>query len=596
MNFNSLPHTLNAISNAQLIRRADERDADDAYWFKHALVQDTAYASLMRQDRKRLHRLVAETLERAYPERATELAPRLAEHFDEAGETARALFYSERAAENAAARYANREALDFYTRALDAAEALQTETRDSLYRARGVVYERIGAFDAACADLERALEIARATNDARAEWQSLIDLGYAWTARDYARAGEYFEKALDLARASNDATRVAHTLNRVGNWHVNNDAPQRAAAYHAEALEMFEALGDARGVAETQDLLSMRAFLAGDYLAGERHAQAALRGFAELRDVFGQTNTTIASYLIYSLLQGNTLALAEARRERGLDEKLAGVVRATRQLEWRAGEAFALLILGEGFASDGQYGRAFELLERGIDIANEIQHRQWLTATTLVYGETLAHLLNFERALPYLENAARWARELASMNWIRTGSGFLATALIAQNELPRAAEVLDAAMPPDAPAQSIGQRQVWAARAELALAQNDAARAHAAVDVLMRDAANVTPTTVIPRLWLVLARAFMLQNEIAAAETLARAAFDNARVTNQPAWEWRSAALLAQVSRAQGRAADAAQAARKAHEIVLYLANELNQEPLRATFLTRAQKMIWEIY
>lgn len=148
MNFNSLPHTLNAIANAQLIRRSDEKGADNAYWFKHALVQDTAYASLMRHDRKRLHRLVAETLERVYPERATELAPRLAEHFDEAGETARALFYFERAAESAAARYANREALDFYTRALDAAEELQTETRDSLYRARGVVYERIGNFDA----------------------------------------------------------------------------------------------------------------------------------------------------------------------------------------------------------------------------------------------------------------------------------------------------------------------------------------------------------------------------------------------------------------------------------------------------------------
>jgi len=590
MNFNSLPHTLNAIANAQLIRRSDEKGADNAYWFKHALVQDTAYASLMRHDRKRLHRLVAETLERVYPERATELAPRLAEHFDEAGETARALFYFERAAESAAARYANREALDFYTRALDAAEELQTETRDSLYRARGVVYERIGNFDAACADLERALEIARATNDAHAEWQSLMGLGFAWTARDYARAGEYFEKALALARASNDAAHVAHTLNRVGNWYVNNDEPPRAAAYHAEALEIFERLNDARGVAETQDLLSMRAFLAGDYLTGERHAQAALRGFAELHDAFGQTNTTIASYLIYSLLQGNTLALAEAWRERGLDEKLASAVRATRQLEWRAGEAFALLILGEGFASDGQYGRAFELLERGIDIANEIHHRQWRTATTLLYGAALAHLLNFERALPYLENALRWARELASMNWIRTSSGFLASALIAQNELTRAAEILDAAMPPDTPAQSIGQRQVWAARAELALAQNDAARAHAALDVLMRDAANVTPTTVIPRLWLVRARVFMLQNEIATAEALARAAFDNARTTNQPAWEWRSAAALAQLYHAQGRGHDAERETNTAREIVMDLAQTLSEESLRAVFVARAME------
>lgn len=587
----SLLQALHEIQNAQLIRRAKEDQAE--YGFKHALVQETAYASLLRHDRKRLHRLVAEALEQATPERLDELAPRLAEHFDEAGETERALSYLQRAAENAAARYANHEALDFYTRALDAAEELETDTRDSLYRARGVVYERIGEFDKARADLENALQIAQQTGNSFAEWQSLMDLGFAWTARDFARAGEFFEKALVLARASNDKARLAHTLNRVGNWYANNDEPQRAAAYHAEALAMFEASNDVRGIAETHDLLNMMSALGGNYVAAEKHAQAALEAFEALHDPFAVTNTRIASYLIYSLGQGDTLPVLDAWADRKLEDKLALVKRETQQLGWRAGEAFALLVLGEAFSVDGQYGRALELLARGIELAREIQHRQWYAATTLMYGETLAHVLNFESAQVYLESALRLARELGSRYWTLNGSGFLAAVLIKQSELIRAAEVLDAAMPQNAPAQSIGKRQVWASRVELALARQETDHALEILALLLRDTIELKETTVIPRVWLLRAQAMFQKKELRQAESLLLAARTKSRTTNQPSWEWRARAHLARVYRAQGRDAEAEREANAAQNIVTALADTLNDVTLRETFVTRARQMIW---
>jgi len=55
------------------------------YLFRHALVQDAAYASILRADRKRIHLAVGEALERLYPARAAELAPTLAQHFSAAG-------------------------------------------------------------------------------------------------------------------------------------------------------------------------------------------------------------------------------------------------------------------------------------------------------------------------------------------------------------------------------------------------------------------------------------------------------------------------------------------------------------------------------
>lgn len=586
----ALTGILTSILDAQLIRRADETEI--AFWFKHALIQDTVYTSLLRNDRRRLHRLVAETLEQLNPERVNEIAPRLAEHFEESGETARALFYLERAAENAAAQYANHEALDFYTRALDAAAALPADTLDSLYRARGEVYERIGKFDQAIADLENALRISRKSGDAHAEWQSLIALGFAWLARDYARAGEYFEKALELARAGTDRTRLAQSLNRAGNWYLNNGEPQRALTFHAEALDIFRAIGDVRGMAETEDFVGMTYFISANYVEGMRHSQIALAQFQAVGDPVAALNTRIAMQLQDALLQGSTQVAIPSRG--GLESRLTGILTETRQLGWRAAEAFGLLVSGEGFASHGAYGRALELETQAIELAQEIQHRQWLAGATMLQGAVYALVLNFEAAQARLTSALALAHALHSMYWIHNCSGFLASAFIAQHELARASEILDAVLPPDAPAFTTGQRQVWAARAELALAQYDVARAHHALDVLLRDASNLMPDAVIPRLWILRAQAFMEQEQYETAAALLQAARTEAEKTEQPAWAWRALTVLAQNYRRQGNAGETRRAASDAERIVNALAETVPEDNVRALFVERAHAQIQE--
>ena len=61
-----------------------------------------------------------------------------------------------------------------------------------------------GEFEPAEADYRAALDAARADGDRGAEWQGLLDLGFAWLARDYARAGIFFEQALTLAEELGD--------------------------------------------------------------------------------------------------------------------------------------------------------------------------------------------------------------------------------------------------------------------------------------------------------------------------------------------------------------------------------------------------------
>jgi tetratricopeptide (TPR) repeat protein len=109
--------TLVQLETAQLVRRLDE--AEPAYQFKHALVQETAYASLLKQTRREIHRVVAETLEQIYADRLDEYAAMLARHYAEAGDHLRAANYFLRVGDAASQVFAPVEARWHYAHALD---------------------------------------------------------------------------------------------------------------------------------------------------------------------------------------------------------------------------------------------------------------------------------------------------------------------------------------------------------------------------------------------------------------------------------------------------------------------------------------------
>ncbi|PYM68245.1 MAG: hypothetical protein DME10_27690, partial [Candidatus Rokuibacteriota bacterium] len=79
------------------------------YLFRHALVQEAAYASLLKQDRRALHKAAADAILTLHPDRRRELAPVVAMHLEQAGETAKAAEYLVLAGEHALERFANKE-------------------------------------------------------------------------------------------------------------------------------------------------------------------------------------------------------------------------------------------------------------------------------------------------------------------------------------------------------------------------------------------------------------------------------------------------------------------------------------------------------
>lgn len=104
-----LESQLARLEDAQLVRQLlDEEEL--AFIFKHVLMQNSAYESLLKHDRPRLHLQVANAIEQLYPDRVEEFAALLGQHFALGGERDKAVRYLRQAAQFQITRYAYAEA------------------------------------------------------------------------------------------------------------------------------------------------------------------------------------------------------------------------------------------------------------------------------------------------------------------------------------------------------------------------------------------------------------------------------------------------------------------------------------------------------
>ncbi len=424
---------LRALEAAGLIRLAASQP-DLEYTFRHALQQEAVYHTLSKFARANTHRAVAEALEAVYVNGAAHDAhlSDLAFHYAEAGQWDKVLDYARRAGEHEQAMYAPREALAHFDQAVRAARRLGVPVPWPVLRARGQVYETLGQPALARSDYELALAQARTAGDRSAEWQSLLDLGFFWLASDYVQAGQCFRAALDLARQMNDPACLGHSLNRLGNWHVNNEEPDIAHRYHEEALALFESLDDRQSVAQTMDLLGITAMLVGDVHEGSRYYPGAIALFRELGDLRGLINSR-SIYLLRALTYETQLqptldlSLAELRAE------VADILALAGSIGWRAAETFIYHMLCIGLGPRGAYDEALEAGRTALRIAEEIEHRQWMVAAHYSLGALYIDLLAWPLAQEHLEAALALAQQNNSHVWMRLTASSLAQALIGQH-------------------------------------------------------------------------------------------------------------------------------------------------------------------
>jgi tetratricopeptide (TPR) repeat protein len=595
-------HELLAVIKELVAAQLVMEETVERFAFRHALTRQAVYAQLLGRERQAMHCMIGVAIEQLYPSaldpatssgEAAQVAD-LAYHFYEAGEWSKALDYARRAGEQAQSLYAPRAAVEQFTRALAAAQNLaQTPSLLPLYRLRGLAYDTLGEFEQARTDLATALELARAAGDRRGEWRLLLDLGQLWASRSYAQTGDYFQRALDLARTLDDPATLAHTLNRMGNWHLNVEQSHEALRWHQEALAIFQALNDPRGLAQTFDLVGVTNLLAGNPVQGALYFQQAIALFQTVNDRQGLASSLTNLPLCGPSLLTETVVPASMR----IAERLSWHERTlqnAQEIGWRAGEAVALREWGADLGTLGQYGEAFDRLQRGLAVAQEIEHRHWTCAAHIVLGALYRDLLAWPAARHHLHQALTLANEIGSLYMARQATGHLILLLIAEHEFAQAETLLHTALSPELPLEAVAPRRIWAASAELALAQGDPVLALQIVDRLFVSAANMEnrDSGAIPYLAKLRSEGLAALQQWAEAEATLQAALATAQAQGTPRLIWPLQVALGRLYQAQGRPADATQSFAAARAVMEAIAATVPDPALRDNFLHRSTALL----
>lgn len=562
-------------------------ESADRFAFRHALTREAIHTTLLLRERRALHAEIARTIEEEEAGIDEIRRAELAYHYFEAGVWEKVLENSEYLGAHARALNDAHAAIQHYSRGLTAAAHLALDPPAQLYLSRGQAYAATGAFQAARRDFEAGLRLARTAHDDRASWEALLDLGRLWAERDYAVAGDYFQEAHDLARESSDREMIAHSLNRLGNWHVNAEQPEQGLALHREALEMFRELGDAAGEGETLDLLGMASYLSGDLIGGTQMYRQAGDYFRRMDNRAGLSSSLATLSMRSATLQTNTMAVDDDPLATSAADAEAALGLA-RQIGWRAGEAYALWMLGFSLGAQGDFRRAFAAASASLELSREISHRQWMTAAECVIGALYLDVLAWEDAQRHFERALRLARDTASRHWIRVASGFLVRALTESGDLKEADQILRDVIADGLPKVTLAQRLVWCAAAELAHRRGQSELALEILDAVLESSPHHERRPV-PRPTLLRGRALTdlghLNRAAAALETIvSTAAAQGAR-----GLEWRSHAALGELAAAQGGSELLTAERNLAKQITSTIEATLDDERLAEQFRSRLE-------
>jgi TOMM system kinase/cyclase fusion protein len=119
-----LEEELDKLVAAELVFRRG-RGTRANYSFKHALIQDAAYESLLRKKRQQFHQRIADVLHDAFPETAEQQPELLAHHFTEAGNVPQAIEYWQKAGQRSQQRSANLEAISQLGKGIELVRSLE---------------------------------------------------------------------------------------------------------------------------------------------------------------------------------------------------------------------------------------------------------------------------------------------------------------------------------------------------------------------------------------------------------------------------------------------------------------------------------------
>ena len=222
------------------------------YAFKHTMVQDVAYQSLLKSRREQLHERIAAVLEKQFPEVATTQPELLAQHYTAAGVHDQAVDYWHQAGQRASERSANFEAISHLTKGLELARKLPDPTL--------------------AAHQELKLQVALGEPLVAAKGHGAPD------------AGATYSRALELCRQVGETPHLFPTMWGLWHFYLSQGACRTARDLGDELLTLAEQRADPMLLVAAHQALGRSLYHLGDFAAALLHLEQARAGLERKLD------------------------------------------------------------------------------------------------------------------------------------------------------------------------------------------------------------------------------------------------------------------------------------------------------------------------
>ena len=520
---------------------------EPAYLFKHALTQDVAYNSLLRERRKDLHGLIGHAVEDLYAERLAEHCEMLAHHFSKAEVWDKALHYLLEAAAKAVNAFAVREALALYAEALAVADRLGEQVPASrvmaIHRTCSELFYTVGDFAEARREADHLLDLARRTGDQRSEAGALVLSAQAtvWM-EDFpgglARAAE----AIAAGEATGLKPAVAGGLVMTGMVHGITARHDQAQDELDRALTISRAAG----------ILSLQGL--------------ALHVMGNMRNWHG-------------------------RHLEALELATEGVQVAREHPQFVSVLTRCLWTQGVAWTSLGDYDAALRVLEEGRVLCEKLGNELELNRLLNTLGWLHIECHDLDRGLAFSAQGlelARRSRHATGFERVAFNLADQADAFLNKGDLALASEVLDEAInivehPP------ASRWMTWryathclASLGELWLARGDLAQAERFADQSLEIAVPTRSRKYEVRAWRVKGESALARRRFDEAREALDKALAIARQIGNPGQLWKTHAAVARFHEAAGRREQALAASRAAREVLDGVRTRLQNVELRA--------------
>jgi predicted ATPase len=260
-------------------------EAAEEYTFKHAVLREVTYETVLLKLRKVYHAQVAAWLEANAGERLGEYLSLIAGHYERAGDLEKAVDCLRRSGEELLRVSAYRDAITAFERALALLPRDDEAGRAVLLVRLGRAHYELDDYAATIAHCEEALALAREFDDVETEVAALNELGdvhYQQGGIDAAKRN--YEEGLALAREHCDQAGTARSLSNLGHLAAEEGNPRVAERYTGESLAIYRELGDRQGVSTVLHSRSIAAQLTGNHERAETYVKEALAIRREIGD------------------------------------------------------------------------------------------------------------------------------------------------------------------------------------------------------------------------------------------------------------------------------------------------------------------------